>query len=142
VAGPIIVKVQFQIVQALYTMRQNKSMSNPLKEQTKKDRKRYDAWSTKPADIADVELKEKYKAWLDFRQKHPDLVGRDTKIEKMYKQAVMMLRPWAWDDKYVPMIKETVKDKELLDQFLDPALNPKPSLLKVDHCSPIDGQRN
>jgi hypothetical protein len=29
------------------------------------------------------------------------------------------------------MIKETVKDKELLDQFLDPALNPRPTVPKV-----------
>lgn len=126
-----LVKIQFQIVQALHTMRLQRKMSNPLSEIKNEDGTyRYDAWTTKPEDIDDPELRKKYLKWRAFLRAHPGEVSRDNKIETMYRHRMMMLYPWAWDDKYVPMIKETVKDKELLDQFLDPALNPRPTVPK------------
>lgn len=132
----MLLKIQFQTLQALHTMQKGRSMANPLKQASQTREKKYDMWATRPEDIQDPLLKKEYEEWLEYLKKNPAQVSRDNQIEKMYHQRLMMLRPWAWDEKYTQVIKEAVKDKELLELLFDPNLNPKPTIQKTNKDEP------
>ena len=122
---PRYVRLEYQILQALFEMREKWTRPNPLRDADVLYGTDYGNQNTPAEKILDSELRKSYTAWLKYEEMNRAKILQDGTLENRYWQKKQILSGWLRDEKYIPVIQEAVTNKALLKQLFPPTGIPR-----------------
>ena len=119
------VRLEYQILQAIFEMREKWTRPNPLRDADVLNGTDYGNQNTPAEKIVDPELRKHYTEWLEYREKNRAKILQDGTLENRYWQKKQMLSGWLRDERFIPVVQEAVTNKALLKQLFPPTGIPR-----------------
>lgn len=115
-----LLHLRLQTLQALFEMQERGSRVNPLYNSNVWSGTRYDEKNTEPGTIDDLGLRQRYIAWLEYRDANRQAVRKGSLVESRYRGMAWALSPWRSLEEYVPVFQEVITNQTLLRDLFPP----------------------
>lgn len=115
-----LLHLRLQTLQALFEMQERGSRVNPLYNSNVWSGTRYDEKNTEPGTIDDLGLRQRYIAWLEYRDANRQAVRKGSLVESRYRGMAWALSPWRSLEEYIPVFQEVITNQTLLRDLFPP----------------------